>query len=314
MVSPHIPVLFNEVVDAFSGINGLFLDCTLGYAGHSKGIISNNLNLRLIACDRDIEAIKFSSEYLKEFSNRVKIIKSPFSMIFDALSSSEVSQLRGILADIGVSSLQIDQNERGFGLNSDVLDMRMDSSLKLSAYDIVADYSKAELERIFYEYAQLPNAAKIASKIVAQRMKKPIQSAKELSSLFGNEKLKGRSVSIATLVFQALRIEVNGELFELKKLLSDIENRARASEIRDCLVAIISFHSLEDKIVKDTFKSWANECICPSHFIKCECGKNHSLGKILTKKPITASIEELAKNSRSSSAKLRLFKIRESNE
>ena len=303
MQIPHIPVLYNEVLEVFKSVeNGVIIDCTLGYGGHSSGILKSNPNVNLIACDRDDEAILFSKNRLSEFGDRVQIYKSNFSQILNLINTNSV---RGILADIGVSSLQIDKNERGFGLQSDELDMRMDKTSEKDAKFVVNSYSKDELTRIFNEYGELANSHKIADKIVAYRTNKTITSAKELVSIVGNKSVKGRSVSEAILVFQAIRIEVNDELAELTNLLDSIEN----SKINKVKVAIISFHSLEDRIVKNRFKKWEKNCVCPDFFIKCECGGNHALGRILSKKAITASKDELMLNSRASSAKMRVFEI-----
>ena len=287
MQSPHISVLLDEVLSFFKNLNGNFIDCTLGYAGHSSAILSQNENLNLIACDRDNEAINFSLKKLEPFGSRVKIYKSNFSELTSKLSQEEILNVRGILADIGVSSLQIDKDDRGFNLGSSMLDMRMDKERNFSAFDVVNDYSFDELVRIFRDYGE-------------------ITSAKELANLIGTAQIKGRGVSPAILAFQAIRIEVNGELDELTNLLDSIEKCV----FKDCLVAIITFHSLEDRIVKERFKRWANSCICLPGVYRCECGNNHELGEILTKKPLTASQNELKINSRSKSAKLRVFKIK----
>ena len=222
------------------------------------------------------------------------------------LSQEEILNVRGILADIGVSSLQIDKDDRGFSLGSSTLDMRMDKERDFSAYDVVNDYSFDELVRIFRDYGEIKNAAGIANKIINARNFGKITSAKELANLIGTAQIKGRGVSPAILAFQAIRIEVNGELDELTNLLDSIEKCG----FKDCLVVIITFHSLEDRIVKERFKRWANSCICLPGVYRCECGNNHELGEILTKKPLTASSSELKINSRSKSAKLRVFKIK----
>lgn len=303
MDSPHIPVLLDEVLSAFSEVkNGVIVDCTLGYAGHSSAILRQNQAINLIACDQDDEAIKFSEAKLKEFQNRVKVYKSRFSEILSRINSSDI---RGILADIGVSSLQLDSNERGFGIKSDSLDMRMDRKTQISAYDVVNFYSEERLAEIFKEYGELPNAGQIAKKIVDSRRNREIKSARELADIIGTKSLKNRSVTPAILAFQAIRIEVNGELSELTNLLDAIEK----SNINDCVVAIISFHSLEDRIVKTRFKKWAKSCICPDIALRCTCGNSHALGEILSKKAIMPSAKEIKANPRSSCAKMRVFKI-----
>jgi 16S rRNA (cytosine1402-N4)-methyltransferase len=302
--SIHIPVLLNEVVEAFRDINdGVILDCTLGYGGHSKALLDTLPNIKIIGCDQDDMAISYCTNKFKNYADRIQIYKSNFSQILQKIPQENI---RAILADIGVSSLQLDLNERGFALKSDILDMRMDSSNQLDAKTIVNNYSQSQLEKIFYEYGELPNAKSIANKIIIARQNKEISSAKELVQIIGNSNLQNRSVSIATLVFQAIRIEVNKELDVLKELLNSIQNSA----INHARVAIISFHSLEDRIIKDKFKSWQSSCICPSEAMRCECGNNHSIGKIITKKPITPSAQEIKANSRSACSKMRIFDIK----
>ena len=296
-------MLLNEVLQAFADIkSGAIVDCTLGYGGHSSAILEQNQNVNLIACDQDEEAIKFSFERLKKFGQRAQIFKSKFSEI---LGKVEQGQIRGILADIGVSSLQLDKNERGFGLKSENLDMRMDAQAKFSAYDVVNFYSAKELERIFEDYGELPSPAKFAAKIVEARQNGEIKSAQRLAQIIGLKGVNGRSVSAATLAFQAIRIEVNNELGELQNLLQSIED----SQIDECVVAIISFHSLEDRIVKNKFRQWAQSCICPPQALRCTCGGDNALGKIVSKKAITSGAAEIKANPRSSCAKMRIFKI-----
>lgn len=303
MTIPHIPVLLNEVLHAFSGIKeGVLVDCTLGYGGHSEALLDANPNLALIGCDRDAEAIAFSQKRLARFGTRAQIIHGPFSKV---LSTVDPLAVRGILADIGVSSLQLDKEERGFGFDSNVLDMRMDTSSSLSAYDVVNTYSQAQLEELLRDYGELDQWRMMAQKICKARDMGPIQSAKELLEVVGKGKVQGRKVSVATLVFQAIRIEVNDELGELSGLLRSIESAHLAS----CLVGIISFHSLEDRMVKKTFKAWQNPCICNPFLPRCECGGGHALGKIRTKKPIEPSAAEVKENPRARSSKLRLFEI-----
>lgn len=302
MNSPHFPVLLDAVKEAFSGIDGLMVDCTLGYGGHSYALLEANPKMQLIGCDRDIEAIEFSKKKLDIFGDRVQIIHGPFSNLLEKIDTSKIG---GILADIGLSSLQIDKPARGFGLDSPSLDMRMDNRASLSAYEVVNEYSYEALGEVLREYGELSEWKSIASKIINAREKKPIKSAKELAQLVGTKPRKGRKVSTAILVFQAIRIEVNDELGELSSLLRQIENAG----LKDCKVGIITFHSLEDRMVKRAFKAWQESCICPPFAMRCECGNNHALGKIINKKPIVADEEELKENSRSSSAKLRLFEM-----
>lgn len=298
----HIPVLKDEVVKLFKDLdNGYYLDATLGYAGHASAILKNNNKLNLIACDQDIEAINYSKDKLKEFNVDIQIYKTNYENIFSFINNK--NEIKGVLADIGVSSLQLDKDDRGFSFDSSELDMRMDKNKDFDAKTLINTYTSKQLSEIFKNYAELPEklASDIASNIIKNR---PINSCKELSKIIGNAKLNNRSVSLKTLIFQAIRIEVNDELGVLKRFLEQLK------EFKNCLICIITFHSLEDKIVKDTFKKWANNCICDEFAIRCECGNNHSLGKIITKKPIEPSKEEIKYNSRSSCAKLRAFYLK----
>ncbi len=299
MEIPHIPVLYNEIIDCFKDIDdGYIIDCTLGYAGHSSGILQNNPNIKLIANDQDDTALEFSKKRLEEFSSRVIFNKGNFEHVIEKFSSYDI---RGVLADIGVSSLQLDEQSRGFGFNSDVLDMRMDQNNSLSASDVVNHYSQIELERILKEYGEVKEYKKVASLIVSNR---PFSSAKQLAELL-NKKMYKSKLHPATLPFQAIRIEVNDELGVLRRLFDSIEN----ANLHNCIVVIVSFHSLEDRIVKNYFKKWSQKCICPAGVYRCECGNNHQKGKIITKKPIIPTAQEIKQNPRSRSSKMRIFKF-----
>ncbi|MCT7470158.1 16S rRNA (cytosine(1402)-N(4))-methyltransferase RsmH [Aliarcobacter cryaerophilus] len=296
---PHIPVLYNEVLDCFKDINkGYIIDCTTGYAGHSSGLLNQNSSVKLICNDQDDEALNFSKNRLKDFENRVEFNKGNFENI---IKKFENYPIRGVLADIGVSSLQLDKLDRGFSFNSENLDMRMNQNQSLDASTVINSYSQVELENIFKEYGEIREYKKIASLIVQNR---PFYSAKELAEFFYNKLPKGK-IHPATLIFQAIRIEVNDELGVLDRLFKSMEE----AKLKDCIVAIISFHSLEDRVVKNYFKKWSEDCICPKDAFRCECGKNHALGKIITKKPIIATNIEIKQNPRSRSAKLRVFRF-----
>ncbi|NOZ90591.1 MAG: 16S rRNA (cytosine(1402)-N(4))-methyltransferase RsmH [Epsilonproteobacteria bacterium] len=302
---PHIPVLLDEVLDSFSTLkDGYFVDCTLGYGGHSKAILQTYKDIKLIGIDRDTEALEFSSKRLEEFGNRVEFIKGDFASTFKNIDHYPIV---GILADFGVSSLQLDKLDRGFGFDSDILDMRMDKSSSFSAYDVVNGYDRERLEYILNHYGEVRSYRKIAGAIIEARSKKPIESAKELSNIICNIIPKGGKIHPATLPFQAIRIEVNSELAQIEGLLDAIEEKAKKGELKGTIVSLITFHSLEDRLVKNRYKEWTKSCICDSHAIRCSCGKNHQLGKMLYRKPTTASKNELKKNSRSRSAKLRTF-------
>lgn len=296
----HKSVLKDEVLDFFKTINGTYIDATLGCAGHSYEILKNNKNLKLIGIDRDVNAIKIAKEVLTEFSDRVSVIEGKFSEVTENINFVNIS---AILADIGISSLHVDNLERGFSFKSDNLDMRMGHN-KISAYDVINTYSKDELNRILLDYGEIKNFKYYTDVICSFRKKKEITSAKELCSILSGVKSKNKTNPL-TQLFQAIRIEVNGELDELKSLLENIEKKAESNT----LIAIITFHSLEDRIVKEKFKIWSKNCICSNNVDRCTCGGNNSRGKVLTKKPIVPTSLELKENSRSRSAKLRVFKF-----
>ncbi len=300
---PHIPVLYREVLGAYERCDeGIIIDCTMGYGGHSSLLLDAYPNITLIGIDQDQTAIDFSTERLAKYGDRVIIKKGRFSdVIKDIFQEYDVSSICGILADIGVSSLQLDQRVRGFSFESDVLDMRMDPDASLSAAEVVNTYSQKALEDILYQYGELNNSRKLASVIMQNR---PFHSAKELADCIKPFMPRGKKIHPATLLMQAIRIEVNDELGELQRLLDAVE----LEDALTCKLGIISFHSLEDRIVKQRFTAWSKKCICPAEFMRCECGNNNARGKILTKKPLTAQADELKDNTRSRSAKLRIFK------
>lgn len=264
-------------------------------------ILEANPNIRLVGIDQDQTAIDFSTKRLAPFEGRFEIKKGRFSqMAKEVLQGESKSEIRGLLADIGVSSLQLDERSRGFGFESETLDMRMNPQASLSAAEVVNGYDQHRLERILFDYGEVRNAKRIAAEIVKAR---PLHSAKELSELVRPFAPRGKKIHPATLVFQAIRIEVNDELGELERLLDAIES----SECTQLRVGIISFHSLEDRIVKQRFKQWSRSCICDANAPRCTCGNNHARGKIVSKKPIEAGAKELKENPRSRSAKMRIF-------
>jgi len=295
---PHQPVLLNEVVEHFATEEkGYFIDVTLGYGGHSEAILEKSPNLHLIGIDRDRTAIEFSKKRLSKFGDRVTFYNGAFSEVIPEILE-KYQPILGVLADIGVSSLQLDKLERGFSFDSENLDMRMDISQPLTAYDVVNSYPKQDLERILKEYGEIRNYKKLVSEIIKSR---PIKSGRELAEIAIKLSKGRRGIHPATQLFQAIRIEVNDELGELMRLLDHLEKLEKAK------IGIISFHSLEDKIVKNRFREWAKGCICPAENLRCECGGDNQLGYIVTKKPIEATKEEKERNRRSRSAKLRIF-------
>jgi len=300
MESPHIPVLLNEVIGLFSDMQeGYFVDCTLGFGGHSEAVLKEYPQIKLIGIDQDSDAINFAKKRLAPFADRVEFINKRASNALEELKGLKIS---GILADIGVSSFQLDNIERGFSFESGQLDMRMDKRQKLTAYDVINYYSKEDLEKILKEYGEERQYKKVANVIISNRV---IKSNREFADVLSKAGIRDKK-NLAR-IFQAIRIEVNNELNELENLLEKSKNIAGEGTI----LGIITFHSLEDRIVKNRFKEWAKSCICPPEAIRCECGNNNELGKILTKKPLTASKEEIKLNPRSRSAKLRGFLFKE---
>ena len=308
MEIPHIPVLLDEVLESFSSVpQGYFVDCTLGYAGHSSEILTRYRHLKHIGIDRDDEALTFSKKRLVSFEGRSRLYKGTFATVLPTLNEAPITAL---LADFGVSSLQLDKMERGFSFHSETLDMRMDADAPLNAYEVVNTYPQEKLEYIFDAYGEVRSYRKLAGAIIEARAKAPIQSAIAFSELAKTVIPNGGKIHPATLMFQAIRIEVNNELGEIEGLLDAIE----ATHYEDEVVSLITFHSLEDRLVKNRFKKWATACICDPQAMRCTCGKNHALGKPLSRKPITASKVELKSNPRSRSAKLRSFRFRHDKE
>ena len=297
---PHIPVLLNETLELYKqnmNDSGYFIDCTLGFGGHSEAVLENFSNIKLIGIDQDTEALEFAKKRLAKYKNRVEFINKRASEALEDLKGLDIS---GILADIGVSSYQLDNKERGFTFDADTLDMRMNKNQKFSAYDVVNFYDRNELEEILKKYAEERQYKKIADFIIKNR---PLKSNRELADILHKAGVKDKK-RLAP-IFQAIRIEVNNELKELENILQNAQNIAKDGTI----LGIITFHSLEDRIVKNQFKEWAKKCICPPEAFRCECGGNNQKGVILTKKPLIASKEEIKQNHRSRSAKLRGFKF-----
>jgi 16S rRNA (cytosine1402-N4)-methyltransferase len=303
METPHVPVLLDEVLESFKDVSeGYFVDCTLGYAGHSSEMLKKYEQLKHIGIDRDDEALAFSKKRLEPYANRSTLYKGTFANVFPQLKETPIM---AVLADFGVSSLQLDKEERGFSFNSETLDMRMDATSEFSAYEVVNTYPKEKLEYILDTYGEVRAYKRLASAIVEARTAAPITSAKELSQIAIETLGTQGKIHPATLMFQAIRIEVNNELGEIEGLLDALEKHHTKGEV----VSLISFHSLEDRLVKNRFKKWAQACICDPQAMRCTCGKNHAIGKALSSKPVTASKKELKINPRSRSAKLRSFRF-----
>ena len=303
----HKSVLLEETIE---GLNikpeGTYVDGTLGGAGHSFQIASRLNSLgRLIGFDQDEDAIKASTERLKDFQN-VTIVRSNYRNMKEELNNLGITKVDGIMLDLGVSSYQLDTAERGFSYKEEApLDMRMDNRNEVTARDIVNNYSQGDLFRIIRDYGEDKFAANIAKHIVTYRQEKPIETTTELAEIIKAAipmKFRKQGGHPAKQTFQAIRIELNEELTVLRESLMDMIDMLNP-EGRIC---IITFHSLEDRIVKNIFKEAEDPCTCPKNFPKCVCGKV-SKGKVITRKPILPSEIELEENPRSKSAKLRIF-------
>ncbi len=299
----HVSVLYEETLKGLDpSRGGTFVDGTLGGGGHALGILQSGAH-RLIAIDKDEAAIKRCKIGLRDYLDRVSFVHSDYSRIDEVLEELELEGIDGALLDLGVSSYQLDESERGFSYSQDApLDMRMDKSQKLSAMEVVNDYPAQKICEILYKYGEEKFASRITNAIVAAR---PILRTSQLadvvkSAIPAPARRKGGNPAKRT--FQAVRIEVNGELEFLgetiEKYIDALNPGGR--------LAVITFHSLEDRAVKQAFKRAQNPCTCPNDFPICVCG-NEPKGKAITRKPILPSQEELEQNSRSASAKLRVF-------
>lgn len=303
----HKSVLLDECIE---GLNidpaGIYVDGTAGGGGHSLEIVKRlTEGGRLIAIDRDDAALIAASKRLADYSDRVTFVKSNFSDVADVCANLGIDSINGILMDLGVSSYQLDTPERGFSHNYDApLDMRMDQNSPLDAYAVVNGYSKEQLKKIIYDYGEDKFAPRIANAIVNAREIKPIETTGELVSIIKSAipaAARDGGHHPAKRTFQAIRIEVNGELDAIEPAI-DSAVKLLAPGGR---VAIITFHSLEDRIVKQTYQKHAEGCTCPKNFPVCVCNKRPEV-KIITRKPIVPSDRELEENPRSRSSKLRV--------
>ena len=304
----HYSVMLNETIEQLNiRPDGIYVDGTLGGAGHSSEIAKRLTTGRLIGIDQDADAIAAASERLKDYKDKVTIVRSNYAQMKEVLHNLGIEKVDGILLDLGVSSFQLDTPERGFTYRSEdaPLDMRMDDRQKLTARDIVNEYSEMELFRIIRDYGEDRFAKNIAKHIVSAREQKPIETTGELNAIIKGAipmKVQVTGGHPSKRTYQAIRIELNHELDELRDNLDDMIELLNDGG-RCC---IITFHSLEDRIVKSAFKKNENPCTCPSNFPVCVCG-NKSRGHVVTRKPILPSEKELEENSRSKSAKLRVF-------
>lgn len=306
----HRPVLLGECIEALAiRADGIYVDCTAGGGGHSSAILRNlSANGRLISFDKDDDALKACTELRDALAlpGRWDLVKSDFSRIREELLTLHVTRVDGVLADLGVSSHQLDTAERGFSYATDgPLDMRMDKRQSVSAETVIRTYSEDNLAKIFRIYGEERYAGRIAAAIVAARREREIRTTKDLSDIIVGAmpgKAKHEDQHPARRCFQAIRIEVNQELAAVSKLLSEapsiLSDQGR--------LAIISFHSLEDRLVKEAFKELEAPCTCPREFPVCVCNRT-PMGRVITRKPIEATESEARENKRSRSAKLRVF-------
>lgn len=309
----HKSIMLEEVIESLAiKPNGIYVDGTLGGAGHSSEIAKRlGPEGRLIGIDQDGEAIAAATKRLEPYKDRVTIVRSNYAQMCQVLKELGISKVDGILLDLGVSSYQLDNAERGFTYREDVpLDMRMDQRQTKTARDIVNDYTETELFHMIRDYGEDKFARNIAKHIVMAREKKPIETTGELNDIIRAAipaKVRAKGGHPSKKTYQAIRIELNHELDVLKNTLDQMIDLLN-DHGRIC---VITFHSLEDRIVKNIFNTNERPCTCPPSFPVCVCGKK-SKGRVITRKPILPSEEELEVNSRSKSAKLRVFeRIRE---
>ena len=303
----HVSVLLNECIEGLNiKENGIYVDGTVGGAGHSSEIVKRLKTGRLIGIDQDTDAINAATKRLEPYKDRVTLVHDNFSNVKAVFAQLGIEKADGFLLDIGVSSHQLDEAERGFSYMQDApLDMRMNSESDFSAYNVVNEYSEDELNNVIFKYGEERWAKRIAQFIVEARKQKPIETTFELVDIIKKAVPKGARKDgphPAKRTFQAIRIEVNGELEILEKTIDDMTELLNPGG-RLC---IITFHSLEDRIVKNAFRKQENPCTCPPEFPVCVCGKK-PLAKVITRKPILPSEDELEENHRSRSAKLRIL-------
>ena len=308
-VEYHKPVLFDEVMEnIISEGDAVYVDCTLGGGGHTEGMLErSSTESKVIGIDQDKEAINFAKERLKKYGNKIEIFQDNFRNLDTVIYLAGYNKVDRILMDIGVSSNQLDNLERGFSYRYDAkLDMRMDRNLKISAYEVVNDFSEKEIADIIYKYGEEPKSRKIAKNIVEYRKNKKIETTLELSEIIIKSIGKSMKKHPSKRTFQAIRIFVNKELEVLEEALDKAVNLLN----NNGKLLVITFHSLEDRMVKEKFREYENPCTCPPEIPVCVCNKK-SLGKVITKKPIIAKESELHENNRAHSAKLRIFERKE---
>ena len=305
MLKQHESVLEREVIQNLNLLGGsLIVDGTLGDGGHAELLLKNTTSVRVLGIDRDMRAIERAEKRLAPFRDRITLVHGNFSDIKTILKKANVMNVDGLLLDLGVSSPQLDSPNRGFSfMRNGPLDMRMDSSQKITAADLLVELPDEELVSVIKEYGEERFSKRIVRAIRQAQKQSAIKTTLQLSNIISSVIHASRQTKIhpATRTFQALRIAVNGELEHIKKTLRDSVDVLRES----ARVIVISFHSLEDRIVKNFFKTEEKGCVCPPKIPVCSCGHKQRL-KIITRKPIIPAVEEVRRNSRASSAKLRV--------
>ncbi|MDF1525834.1 MAG: 16S rRNA (cytosine(1402)-N(4))-methyltransferase RsmH [bacterium] len=306
VLSRHVPVLLEEVLEGLAlRQGGVYLDGTIGWGGHTSRILQMYEDTRVIGLDRDAAALEAVSRKLANFGDRVLLFHSDFRELDKVLDEAGVGLVDGILMDLGVSSMQLEDANRGFSFAQDgPLDMRMDPDSGVAAAEIVNTWAQTDLANLFFKYGEEKRSRAIAAAIVRTREASPIENTLQLADLISSVPGMGkvRNIHPATRTFQALRIEVNDELDAVRQVIpAGVERLTPGGRL-----AIISFHSLEDRIVKRSFRELESPCRCPKEFPECRCGKV-SAGKVLTRRPVVPSEKEIMVNPRSRSAKLRVF-------
>lgn len=310
-MSGHVPVLYGETLKALNLENGkVIVDGTLGGAGHAQGILERIMpDGRLVGIDKDAAAIERCTLRLAEYKERVTLVHSDFKRIREVLAGLGIREIDGAVLDLGVSSFQLDEGERGFSYNEDApLDMRMDRGSDFSARTVVNEYTEEELHRVIREFGEERWAARIAQFIVKERQNGSVDTTGQLTEIIKKAipaAARRDGPHPAKRTFQAIRIEVNGELAGLEKAIEDYVSVLKSGG----RLAVITFHSLEDRIVKQTYRRLFDPCECPKDFPVCVCGKKSQV-RIITRKPILPDEEELEKNPRARSAKLRVAEKR----
>ncbi len=302
----HYSVMLHECIDGLKISDGVYVDCTAGGGGHSLEIVKRIKSGRLVAIDQDMTAISAAKERLRDYADKTVFVNDNFQNIGNILDELSIESISGAIIDLGVSSYQLDTPERGFSYKYDApLDMRMDERSEFTAYDVVNNYSVDELKRVLYSYGEESFAPQIAGAIVERRGLHPIETTFELVDIIKSaipQKVAAVGHHPAKKSFQAIRIEVNHELAVIEPTLRSLTERLSSGG----RLAVITFHSLEDRIVKHTFASLAQGCTCPPSFPICVCGNKPKI-RIINKKPILPSEGELEVNPRSRSAKLRII-------